>query len=194
MRAEPEAFFRAVTELVFVRDEPAASDIIFVPGSSFEGHVRLAAELYRRGYAPLILPSGCHPKGGGFALAGFDSEWAWMRAILTEAGVPEAAILREDRATYTWENAKFSRQVCNAAGLTVRRGLICCKGYHSRRALLYYQTAFPEAELRVCPVERPGRSADDWHLTEDGRRRILGEVRRLGGQINEQLEELILHE
>ena len=188
------AFFDAVTRLVFVRDEPAPADVIFVPGSTYRGHVALAAALWREGWAPLVLPSGRCPLGGSFSKDGHDTEWAWMRSVLLAEGVPESAILREARATYTWENAKFSRAVCDAAGLTVRRGLICCKGYHARRALIYYQTAFPEAELRVCPAERPGRTAEDWHRTPEGRARILAEVRRLGDQINGQLEELLRDE
>jgi len=58
---------------------------------------------------------------------------------------------------------------------------------------MYYQTAFPETEWLVCPADMPGLNADDWFRTPEGRDRILGEVRRLGSQINPQLEEMISH-
>ena len=185
------SFWRAVTELVFIRDEPVPADVIFVPGSERRLHVDRAAELWKQGYAPWVLPSGCHAIGQTLGIPDMPSEWAWMRRILLEQGVPDRVILREDRATYTWENAKFSRAVCDEHGLTVRRGLLCCKSYHARRALIYYQTAFPETVFSVCPADEPGFGPEDWFRTPEGRERILGEVRRLGDQITPQLKELI---
>ena len=110
---------------------------------------------------------------------------------LLDAGVPDAAILREDRATYTWENAQLSRGVTDDMGLTVQRAILCCRSYHARRALLYYQAAFPEAEIRVCPASVPGFNREDWYLTAEGRAMILGEVRRLGDQVNEVFDMML---
>ena len=49
----------------------------------------------------------------------YETEWHFLRAVLRKAGVPEEAILREDRSTFTWENALFSRRVTDAAGIRV---------------------------------------------------------------------------
>ena len=38
-------------------------------------------------------------------------------------GVAETAFLKEDRAVSTWDNARFSRRVTDAAGLNVHAGL-----------------------------------------------------------------------
>ena len=100
-------------------------------------------------------------------------------------GVPDSAILREDQATYTWENAQFSRDVLRAQGIPVKTAILCCKAFHARRALLYYQAAMPDVRFLVCPVQNPGCARDDWYLTEKGRARVLGEVQRLGSQVNE---------
>ena len=186
-------YIRAVTDLVFVQDAPEAGDVILIPGSLHEEHVLLAAKLYRAGYAPWVLPSGRHAIGldrfeGDPA---FDSEWAWMRSLLMANGVPDTAILREDRATYTWENAQFSRRVTDVMGLQVRKALLCCRAFHAARAQLYYQAAFPEARLLVCPAPVPGFSRDDWFLTPQSRACILGEVRRLGDQVNEVFEMML---
>ncbi len=187
-----ERFFQAVTEFIFVEDAPDQADVIFLPGSSHTEHVKKAAELYLDGYAPLILPSGAHnTQETAFRNTAFDSEWAWMRHQLLALGVPDGAILRENRATYTWQNAQFSRRVTDGLGLEVRTGLIACKPSHARRALFYYQAAFPEARLLVCPAAVPGENRDDWCLTAGGRAKVLGEVRRLGSQINEVLEEAL---
>lgn len=191
-----EGFIQGVNAFVFLADEPFQADVILVPGNANPCHAIRAAALYRQGYAPWVLPSGRYTKEvGGFAGADpayqadypgpYETEWAFLRAVLMQEGVPKDAILREDTATYTWENALRSRAVTDAAGLTVRRAILCCHSFHARRALLYYQAAFPEADFRVCPAALPGFSREDWHLTAEGRARILGEVRRLGDQVQE---------
>ena len=195
MVREPASFFRAVTELAFVSDPPAQADVIFVPGSSHEGPLLRAAELFHRGLAPVILPSGLYAMGkDSFRIPPWESECDWMCSLLRREGVPESALLRENRARCTWDNARFSREVCDAAGRSIRRALICCRPFHARRARMYYQWAFPEAELLCVPCREEGVNRDDWFLTPEGRRRILGELRRLGDQINLQLEELIADE
>lgn len=187
-------FWEAVTRLVFVSDPPEKADAIFIPGSRQTGPLMRAAQLYREGFAPVIIPSGRYGiNKEGFAVTGFETEADWMREMLMREGIPAEAILPERSATFTWENALFSRRLCDAAGIEIRRGLLCCRPFHARRALMYYQTAFPEAQWIACPGSEPGVNADDWHRTPEGRGRILGEVRRLGDQINEQLEELIRH-
>ena len=192
---QDQAFLGAVTELVFVRDEPGQADVIFIPGSSHEGPCLLAARLYAAGLAPAVVPSGRFGMGADrFRIPPYETECDWMCMLLRREGVPEEALLREDRARCTWDNARCSREVCDAAGLRVRRALLCCRPFHARRALIYYQWAFPEARFMCVPCREEGVNADDWFRTEAGRDRVLGEVRRLGSQINRQLEELMADE
>lgn len=99
--------------------------------------------------------------------------------------------MREDQARYTWDNALRSRAVTDAMGLTVRQALLCVKPSHARRAQLYYQAAYPEARILVCPADMPGQNRDDWYRSAAGRARVLGEVRRLGGQISEVFERML---
>ena len=201
-RLRMSAFLNAVTDFVFVADVPEKADVILVPGSRDPEPAELAAKLYLDGLAPRVLPSGRYTKEVGHfggvrpdAAARYpgpyDTEWAYQRDILLRAGVPDGAILREDRATYTWENAQRSRRVCDEAGLEVRTALLACKPFHARRALLYYQAAFPETRLLVCPCAYPGLQRNDWTDTPEGRKTVLGEVRRLGDQVNEVLEDAL---
>ena len=189
-------YIRAVGDFVFVEDAPEKADIIFVPGASRPEHAIRAAELYRAGMAPYVLPSGRFPKMRG-CFEGvkerfrdeypgeFETEWAFLRHVLMRYGVPEEAILREDQATYTWENALLSRRVTDGLGIRVDTAILCCKSFHARRALLYYQAAYPETRFLVCPAALPGYGRDDWFLTEKGRAVVLGEVGRLGEQVRE---------
>lgn len=191
-----EGFIRAVTEFVFVEDQPEKADVIFLPGSRKVEHAIRAAELYRAGYAPYVLPSGRFTISRGYFLelpeplrseypGQFETEWHFLKAVLMKHGVPEEAILREDQATYTWENAQFSRDVLARQGISVKSAILACHAFHARRALLYYQAAMPDVRFLVCPAQTPGYTRSDWHLTEKGRARVLGEVQRLGSQVSE---------
>lgn len=196
LSAGAEAFIRAVTDFVFVEHPPEKADVIFIPGSRKIEHAIHAAELFCAGYAPWVLPSGRFAVSYGrfqgvpdrYAAAypdAFESEWAFLRAVLMRHGVPEEAILCEDQATYTWENAQFSRDVLARQGIPCRTAILACHAFHARRALLYYQAAMPGTRFVVCPAQTPGVTRSDWFKTDKGRRYVLGEVERLGSQVGE---------
>ena len=192
-------WIRDVSDFIFLEDAPAPADVIFIPGNGHALPAELAARLYGEGLAPWVLPSGRYAIGtSGFAgqLSGvrryegpFDTEWAFMRRILTENGVPERAILREDEATYTYQNAIFSRRRTDAMKLTVSRGIICCMPVHARRAKMYYETLFPEAQLLVCPAPGAAVTRETWLQSSEGIDAVLGELSRCGGQFHEILKE-----
>lgn len=182
-------FLQQIKEFVFVSQEPVRSDIIFIPGNGYPQMSERAAELWTAGYAPVILPSGRYSitegRFGGVLekaeqYAGdYLTEWEFMRSVLCQNGVSQDAILREDKATFTYENAIFSRQVTDACGIKVEKAILCCKNYHSRRCLMYYQTLYPEAEFYVCPSDTEGITADNWDKTEAGITAVMGEVQRI---------------
>lgn len=45
----------------------------------------------------------------------------FLKDVLMQNGVPEEAILKEDQATYTYENAIYSRQVTDREYLDIKR-------------------------------------------------------------------------
>ncbi|MDU6265357.1 MAG: hypothetical protein E6600_12740 [Anaerocolumna aminovalerica] len=49
---------------------------------------------------------------------------------------------------------------------------------------MFYQAAFPEVEFLLTPVSGYNISKDNWYLTEYGVKRVLGELKRCGDQIN----------
>ena len=191
-----------ITDFIFLKDTPAPADVIFIPGNGCAEPSELAAQLYREGFAPYVLPSGRYAIGSG-AFAGqisgsreysgrFETEWAFMRHILLENGVPERAILREDEATYTYQNAINSRRCTDSEGLDIRRAILCCMPVHARRARMYYQTLFPEAELLVCPVHGADITRENWMCSAQGIDRVLGEMERCGSQFHDLLKEIML--
>ena len=191
-----------ITRFIFIEDAPQPADILFVPGNGHAEPSELAARLYREGYAPRVLPSGRYAIGsGGFTgqksgargyTGRFDTEWAFMRHVLMENGVPESVILREDEATYTYQNAIYSRRRTDAEKLVIRRAIICCMPMHARRARMYYETLYPETELLVCPVKDTPITRDNWMVEPEGIDKVLGEVERCGAQFHDILKEIML--
>ncbi|MGN0995609.1 MAG: YdcF family protein [Candidatus Ventricola sp.] len=191
-----------ITRFIFLEDAPAPADVIFIPGNGHAAPSELAAALYRRGLAPRVLPSGRYAIGsGGFGgqISGsrlydgtFDTEWAFMRRILLENGVPDSAILREDEATYTYQNAIFSRRRTDALALNVHSALLCCMPVHARRAKMYYQTLYPDSRILVCPAPGAAITRENWTRSGEGIDAVLGELSRCGAQFGEILRDLMV--
>ena len=181
---------RDITDFIFMEDTPQKSDIIFIPGTSQSAVSETAAQLYCAGYAGYVIPSGMYSgKRGKFAAekidkaryAGdYDTDWAYCRHILLANGVPESAILREDRSTHTGENAEFSAKVLKEAGIKVERAILCCQAFHARRAFMTYAKYFPDTEILVVPTETQGIRKEDWFNQEKSYRRVMSEVYKCG--------------
>ena len=125
--------------------EPA--DLIFVLGSHdlrVAGH---AADLFHRGLAPLVILSG----GLGRLTAGtwVRSEAEMFAGVLRARGVPDSAVLLEDRSTNTGENIRFTRQLLAARRLEVRSLIAVQKPYMERRAFATLRHQWPEVVVRV---------------------------------------------
>lgn len=183
-------FIEDMTEFIFVEDKPEKADIIFIPGGNQGALAVRAARLYQEGYAPWVLPSGRFSKPiGRCTIPGYKTEWEFLRDILLEQGVPEEAILEEREATFTYENAIYSRKVTDTLGLTIKRAILCPQASHARRALLYYEILYPDAKFFVCPTVTRGISRENWFLEDEKIDVVLGELERCGSQFHEILRE-----
>ena len=187
-----------MTNFIFMEDQPEKCDLILIPGTAKSATTVRAAELYRQGYAPYVMPSGRYSYTlGRFAsekidnpryLGDYETEFEYMKKILMDNGVPESAILKEDQATNTVQNAQFSAEVVRNAGLTVRKAIICCKAFHARRAYLSYACFFPETELLIIPTKTPGLGRDDWYLSEKGYQLVLTEIAKCGSYFQSMMD------
>lgn len=195
-----DKFLNQITEFIFVEDKPEKSDVIFIPGSGFPQLAEEAAKLYHQGLAPYILPSGKYSiLNGKFAGVQekqelydgeYETEWEFLKEALKKNQVPEEHILRENNATYTYENAIYSRKVTDCLGMEIKKAILCCKPYHARRSLLYYQLLYPETQFYVCPIQDSDVKRDNWYLTEKGIRLVFGEVQKIGEQFEDITKEM----
>jgi Uncharacterized conserved protein len=195
-----DKFLNQITEFIFVEDKPEKSDVIFIPGSGFPQLAEEAAKLYHQGLVPYILPSGRYSVLNG-KFAGvqekkelydgeYETEWELLKEVLKKNHVSEEHILREDKATYTYENAIYSRKVTDCLGMEIKKAILCCKPYHARRSLLYYQLLYPETQFFVRPIQDSDVKRENWYLTEKGIRLVFGEVQKIGEQFEDITKEM----
>ena len=189
-----------ITDFIFLENNLEEADIIFIPGGSYPELAEKAADLWKHKYAPLILPSGKYgPTRSCFsgALSKAEkyndtctTEWEFLNDVLIKNGVDKSVILREDEAEYTYQNAFKSREVTDKLGLHINKAIICCKSFHARRCYTYYQWAYPDAELIICPCEVQGISKETWFHSENGIDKVMGELMRSGSQFKTYIMEL----
>ena len=92
-----------------------------------------ALRLYRANKAPVIMLTG----GNVFPHKDLQPEAVYSKEILSEMGVPQAAILIETTSRNTRENAIKSREILG--GLGIDRILLVTSGFHLPRAVKVFQ-------------------------------------------------------
>ena len=168
--------FDCITEFMFFENSIEQSDVILIPGGSHPQLMERTAELYHQGLAPYILPSG------GASRNVSSTEWEFLRDVGLNLGVPESSILREDQATNTFENARYSWMTLQQQRIKTSKAILVCKSYFARRALLTYQVEFPiEVEFFVSPVtDKTGTTRDNWYLNEKRINYVMNELMKIG--------------
>lgn len=187
-----ERAFDCITDLVFVGDRVDSCDVILIPGSSAGELIERAAELYHSGMGKYILVSGY---AGPHIPEGY-TEASWLREIGISRGVPAERILAEERASNTFENAKFSLAMLQDRGLVSDRYILVCKGWHSRRALMTYQTIFPHGtEFFVSTVNQAGGpERNTWYADPANIAIVMDEVTKIGRYFACEIEGLVNRE
>lgn len=181
-----------ISEYIFVSDYPSKSDAIFLPGGSHPQQPEYAAELYHQGLAEWIVPSGGisvkAAKWNGVRSkadiydSDYHSDCEFFTDVLIKNGVPSSAIIGESQSGHTRDNAFLSRKAVDEKGIEIKTAIIICKAFHARRCLMLYQMAFPNVDIKVCPVHCYNITKENWFKTEKGTDRVLGELSRCGNQ------------
>ena len=191
-----------ITNFIFVEDEPQKADAIFLPGGSHPEQPEYAVELYHKGYAKWLIPSGGvsvkRDKWPGVRSKAdiyngdYQSDCEFFTDVFVKNGVPADVIVGEDKSGHTRDNAFLSRMAVDEKGVEIKTAIIVCKAFHARRCLMLYQMAFPNTAFYVCPVVCMGITKDNWYQTEQGINRVLGELARCGNQFAEDIKRYLL--
>lgn len=106
-----------------------------------------AAELFQKGYTPLIIFSGAF---GKYTTGIFPKPEAEVLAdIAIEKGVPPDKIIIENKSTNTGENILFSKKILEDKKLGIKSCIVVCKPYMERRAFATFKKNWPEIDLVV---------------------------------------------
>ena len=184
-----------ITKFIFIKDEPEKADIIFIPGSSNWVLAETAARLYKEGKAGKIMPSWMYVYQCGRFMnervtderykGVYRTEAEFLASVLIKNGVPEENVIKEERATNTYENAIFSKELIKEMGIEVKTAILCPQAFHARRAFMTYSHLFPDTEFYVVPTDTQGITASNWHKTERGIQVVLGELKKCGEYFEE---------
>ena len=123
------------------------SDFVLVLGSHDTRVAVRAAELWLQGWAPLVIFSG----GLGRLTEGMwtETEADKFARIAIEMGVPEDAILIENKSTNTGENILFTQELLKKHGLDPQSFIVVQKPYMERRSYATFKKYWPSKKLIV---------------------------------------------
>lgn len=113
-------------------------------GGGYQERVKRASDLYHDGLAPHVIFSS------GYVYAFQEAEI--MKALAEANGIPDSAIVLEERAANTYQNVVYSRDILRTRGW--RRVLLVSSPYHMRRAMLTWHRAAPDIEVAPVPVQQ----------------------------------------
>lgn len=159
--------------LLVVQDELEHADAIIVIGGDHKpARMQRAADLYRQGYGPIIIISaGTVVREGDKWMV--EAEVMRRQALLL--GLPNEALVVEDRSLSTIENARYSGRLCEEYG--IESVLLVTSAYHSGRARHIFRQEWAEkVNVLAAPAPR-GHHPLLWWMYPDQAYAILYEYK-----------------
>lgn len=154
------------------------SDCILALGSHDLRVAERAADLWHEGYAPLLVMSG----GLGNLTKNMwtRSEADLFAEIAIRKGVPESAVLIENKSTNTGENIQFTKALLQQKGYDPQTFILVQKPYMERRTYATFRKQWPEKSLVVTS---PRLGLDDYPNEEIPFERVVnimvGDLQRI---------------
>ena len=137
-----------------------ADAIVVVSGGDTRARTSAGIDLYKNGWATELIFSGAAQDKSG------PSNAEAMQRQATEAGVPESAILIDEDAASTQQNAKNTKTIFSEHGY--KDIILVTSGYHQRRASLEFNKQAENVTIRDYPVTHDGDWGWYWWLTPRG--------------------------
>lgn len=144
---------RPIWDFMRLSHRLAPADAIVCMGSNDLSSARHAADLYHRGLAPIVIMSGGIAHQTDLLASGWQqSEARQFAGAARSLGVPEEAVLLEERASNTQENFTLVRELLEKSSRVIRSAIIVHKPYMERRAYATGKVAWPGIEWSVSSV------------------------------------------
>ncbi|TVQ82293.1 MAG: YdcF family protein [Micavibrio sp.] len=168
--------YKEIADYMLVETELRSADLCFVFGGQNADHLAdHAAKLYHKGLFPKILVSG------GVATDDGRMECDRMRDRLVKKGVPEDAILVENKATNTGENVKYGMALIEKKiGLKNVKSLIGIGQIHaSRRFVMTLERHWPDVVKMFSTPNYYPVPRREFHKDEKFREDVIREFNKV---------------
>ncbi len=154
------------------------SDCIIAMGCTREDVIHKAADLYLKGYAPLLVCSGGLSKRA--KILWNESEAERFAMIALEMGVPKSAIIIENKSLNTGENVLFTKRELEDRGRVPSRIIAVHKPYMERRTYATFRQRWPEVGVLVTSPNVSFDGYPDEHTTtHELIEQIVGDLQRI---------------
>lgn len=161
-------FFRFAGQLLVIDEPPRVVDAIVVLGGDKGERTQKGVELYKAGYAPLLVFSD-----GGWRGNLKNSEAMAQYAV--KLGAPARACLTEEYSVDTYGNAYHSRKLMKEHSL--KAAIVVSSPYHMRRARYVFTRLFEGSGIILIFVSAEPRNfdADLWWQRKSSRTLVCDE-------------------
>lgn len=156
-------------EYLYKKDELKPADVIVVLAGEETERVEYGVKLFKEGWA----------RKDRIIMAGGPVVWKYSWASLMKEharflGVPEKAVLLEDRSRSTEEDAKFTNAILNKNGY--KTIILVTSPYHSKRASKIFRKVLGrDIEIINAPSEKSWFKFDEWWKSRRDRAVVLNE-------------------
>lgn len=149
----------------------SADAIVAVSGD--DDRIKHVIDLYKQGFSPKLILSGA-------ARDGFTSNALAMQIEASKSGVPQEAVILEEKATNTYENAMYTKEIVLSQGM--KNIVLVSSPYHQRRVYETFRGVFKGTgvKLQNSPSPYSTWKADSWwksdrelHLTKEETVKVL---------------------
>jgi uncharacterized SAM-binding protein YcdF (DUF218 family) len=181
----------------YLGQQPKQADVIVALGSDEVRIASYCAQLYKNNIAPVIVFTG---NLGNFTRGIFQATEARTFAQLAQKeGVPEAAIILEERSTNTGQNIRFTRQLLADMGKQVASIVVVTKPNTQRRVYATIKKDWSEVDAVVVSppltfAMQPTAMRDQQDIINE----MVGDIQRmqlypkLGYQIEQEIPQEVL--
>ncbi len=164
-----------------LRHEPIPADVIVALGTNDLRVAAYAADLYRRGFGPLLVCTGGLAHQGDLLATNWTKTEAEMFADeAVRHGVPADRILLETRATNTAENIRFTRALLEQRAIRPRNAVLAVKPFMQRRTWATHAVEWPELPITIAS---PAMTLEDYFTPELAPEKIIpilmGDLQRI---------------
>jgi len=160
MYLQPNSFLGCSETPLASSECDKADAIVVISGGDTAARTEAGIALYENGWADVLVFSGAAQDKSG------PSNAAVMKTIAQEHGVPTSAIIIDEEAETTRQNAEKSTSLFTQNGF--EDVILVTSGYHQRRASLEFAQRAETIEIRNYPLTQDNDWGWWWWMTPRG--------------------------